>query len=88
MRINDIEWSQADIFHIARHGVEPEEVEEVCFEGEPFILRSRHNRYFALGQTKNGRYLTIVFEYLRQNKAKIITVRAMSEAERRLFKRR
>lgn len=88
MRINEIEWSEDSISHIARHGLDPSEVEEACFENMPFVLKSRYNRYFVLGQTKSGRYLAIVFEYLGQNKAKIITARAMSEAERRLYKRR
>ena len=88
MKINNIVWDENTIYHIARHGVEPIEVEEVGFENNPFILKAKHNRYFALGQTKNDRYLTIVFEYLGQNKAKIITARAMSGSERRLFKKR
>ena len=88
MRIKDIEWDEGTISHIAKHGVEPREVEEACFEMNPFILKARHNRYFALSQAKSGRYLTIIFEYLGQNKAKIITARAMSESERRSYKRR
>lgn len=88
MRISHIGWDEDTILHIAKHGVEPKEVEEVCFEGNPTVLKSRYGRYYALGQTNAGRYLTIVFEYLGQNKAKIITARAMSEAERRLYRRR
>ena len=88
MKISHIEWADSAILHIARHGVEPSEVEEACFEGMPFILKAKYNRYFALGQAHNGRYLTVVFEYLGKNKAKVITARAMSESERRLYKRR
>ena len=88
MRIEEITWTQDTVSHIARHGVEPKEVEEACFAGNPFILKSRYNRYLVLGQTQSGRYLTIVFAYLGRNKAKIITARAMSEAERNLYKRR
>ena len=87
MKINHIGWTENTISHIGYHGVDPEEVEEVCFEGKPFILKTKYGRYFALGQARSGRYLTIVFEYLGQNKAKIITARAMSESERRLYKR-
>lgn len=88
MRIKDISWNKDTVLHIAKHGVEPKEVEEVCFESNPFILKARHNRYFALGKTQSGRYLTIIFEYLGQNKAKVITARAMSQAERGFYKRR
>lgn len=88
MRIAHIGWDDDTVLHIAKHGVEPREIEEICFESTPFVLKSRHNRYSALGQTKSGRYLTIIFQYLGQNQAKIITARAMSESERRLYKRR
>ena len=88
MKINHIEWDNDTISHIARHAVEPAEVEEACFEGIPLILKARNNRYFALGDTSGGRHLTIIFEYLGKNKAKIITARAMSEAERKLYRRR
>ena len=88
MRIKDIAWDDGTILHIAKHGVEPKEVEEVCFESNPFILKARHNRYYALGQTESGRYLTIIFEYIGQGKVRIITARAMSGSERRFFKRR
>lgn len=88
MRIEEIIWDEDTISHIARHGVEPYEAEDVCFEGNPYILRARQNRYLALGQTQSGRYLAIIFAYLGRNKAKVITARAMSEAERNLYKRR
>lgn len=88
MRITDIAWDEETVVHIAKHGVEPKEVEEVCFKMDPFILKGRRNRYYALGQTESGRYLSIIFEYFGQGKAKVITVRAMSESERRLYKRR
>lgn len=88
MRISDISWDEGTIAHLARHGVEPEEVEGVFFKADPYTLKTRQNRYLALGQTQSGRYLAIVFEYFGQYKAKIITARPMSEAERKLYKRR
>lgn len=88
MKIESIILDDSTELHIARHGVEPYEVEEVSFDSKPFVFKSRKNRYIALGRTGNGRYLTIIFEYLGQNKAKIITARAMSESERKLYKRR
>ncbi|MBI5149164.1 MAG: BrnT family toxin [Candidatus Omnitrophica bacterium] len=88
MRINNIKWDDDTILHIARHGVEAEEVEEVCFGSHPLILKSRQNRYYAFGQTRGGRYMAVIFEYLGQNKAKVVTARAMSEAERKFYKKR
>jgi len=88
LKIEEIIWTEDSVSHIARHGVEPEEVEEACFEDTPYVLKGRRNRYLAFGRTHSGRYLTIVFAYLGRQKAKIVTARAMSEAERDLYKRR
>ena len=87
MNIHGIAWDNESITHIARHGVEPFEVEDVLFDGVPHILKMRQSRYAAYGQTRSGRYLTIIFELLK-HKAYIITTRAMSEAERKFYKRR
>src|SRR3989338_7430935 len=83
LKISFIDWDEDTIGHIARHGVEPEEAEEICFRNNPFILKSGYNRYYCLGQTKNGRYLTVIFEYPGKNKAKIIPAGAMSGSEHR-----
>ncbi len=87
MKAHEIVWDQASIQHIARHGVDPREVEDVCFGPMPLIMKTKHNRYFVLGQTESGRYLTIILEYIGSHKIKIITARAMSISERRLYRR-
>ena len=88
MTIQEIVWDEDSILHIARHGVDPEEAEQVCFSGEPSIWKAKRQRYIALGCTQSGRYLTVVFEYLGKKTARIITARAMSEAERKLYRKR
>ena len=88
MKISEIIWVDDTIAHIARHGVTPQEVEDICFEEYPFTLKTRFNRCLALGQTEGGRYLTIIFEYLGDQKVKVVTARAMSQAEHKLYKRR
>ena len=88
MRITSFEWTENDINHIARHAVTPEEAEEVCFQGSPIILKAKYGRYIALGQAGGGRYLAVIFKYTGHQKAKVITARAMSETERRFYKRR
>jgi hypothetical protein len=54
MKINQLIWPEDRIGHIARHGVTPEEVEEVCF-GQPQVLRANAEGanpvYYVLGQT-------------------------------------
>ena len=40
MKIYELIWPQDRIEHIARHGVTPDEVEEVCLN-KPFIQRAK-----------------------------------------------
>ena len=63
MRIDRFLWPADRIGHIARHGVTPEEVEEVCF-GTSWVRRTKSEGenpvYYVLGQTHAGRYLFCV----------------------------
>ncbi len=75
--------------HIARHSVEPEEVEEVI-RARPLIRRGRgrgeKKSYQAFGQTAAGRYLFVVFRPEPEHKAFIITARDMTGAERKRYR--
>jgi hypothetical protein len=63
MMIRRLVWPRDRVEHIARHGVSPPEVEEVCF-GRPLVLRGKADGvnpvYYVLGQTRTGRYLFCV----------------------------
>jgi hypothetical protein len=68
MRIHQLIWPQDRIAHIGRHGVTPEEVEEVCF-GKSLVLRAKAEGenpvYYVLGQTEAGRYLESLTKRVR-----------------------
>ncbi len=85
MRIQDFEWDDENVEHIARHDVNPEEVEEACYL-KPYVLRGRQGRYLVYSQTEEGRYLLVVGHYLGQGMFRVITARDMTESERRLYK--
>ncbi len=85
MRIDDLEWTQDRIQHIARHSISPDEVEEV-FASAPWFKRGRGGAYEAWGQTESGRCLLVIFRYLRHNRAWPITGREMDENEKRAFR--
>jgi uncharacterized protein len=63
MRIDAIIWPEDRIEHIARHGLTPVEVEDVCF-GKSWVRRAksegRNPVYYDLGQSEAGRYLFCV----------------------------
>jgi uncharacterized protein len=88
MTIRELIWPEDRVDHIARHGVDPEEVEEVCF-GRPLVLRAkasgRSPAYYVLGQTATGRYLFCVVLEFPEGKGYPVTARPMVESERRRF---
>ena len=88
MRILELIWPVDRIEHIARHGVTPEEVEEVCFE-PAFVERARSQGlnpvYYVLGQTEGGRYLLCVVIQFPDGKGYPITARPMTDKERRRY---
>ncbi len=60
----ELEWDDDNVEHLARHGIAPNEVEEL-FEA-PIIWRrggtDAPDRFRVLGLTAAGRYLTIVYQ--------------------------
>jgi hypothetical protein len=67
VQVHEFIWSEDRVDHIARHGIQPEEVEEVCF-GRSLVQRAkssgRNPVYYVLGQTLSGRHiLCVVIEF-------------------------
>ena len=80
-------WDEQNIEHIANHGVEPFEAEEVI-DDNPLILRAGSDRYTAYGQSGNGRYLLVVFAIKSDNRLRVITARDLTTAEKKRLRRR
>jgi uncharacterized DUF497 family protein len=81
------EWDEANAHkNWERHRVSPDEAEDVFFN-DPLVVRSdirhsrREKRYFALGQTSNGRSLFVAFT-VRGSRVRVISVRDMNRRER------
>ena len=88
MKISQLLWDEETVYHIARHGVAPMEVEEAVFEGNSIILKGRDWRYIILSRAASGRYLTVVIAFKLKGRVKVITARDMDEKERRYYQRR
>ena len=90
MMIEELIWPYDRVEHIARHGVRPAEVEEVCF-GNPLILRGRtegtNPAYYVLGQTDPGRYLFCVVIQFPDGKGYPVTARSMTANEQKRYNR-
>lgn len=81
-------WTEDNIYHIAKHGVTPYEVEEVAFEGAPYIRKGRRGRRYLYGKTIEGRHLFIVYVLSGRGKAQVITARDMDNKERKYYQKR
>lgn len=89
MKIHEFIWPQDRVEHIARHGVHPEEVEEVCF-GHALVQRTKSSGanpvYYVLGQTTAGRHLFCVVIQFPDGKGFPVTARPMTRKEQRRFR--
>ncbi len=89
MKIMELIWPDSQIAHIARHGVFPDEVEDVCF-GRPFVRRAKaageNPVYHVLGQTAAGRYLLCIVIQFPDGNGYPVTARPMTEKEKRRYK--
>lgn len=94
MFIDDFIWLPTIVEKlIDKHGVSPEEVEQLFFRKPHFKfvesgLRSGEDVYAATGQTDGGRYLIAFFIWKDKNTALIISAREMDKQERRQYGRK
>jgi hypothetical protein len=88
VKIEKISWDEETVYHIARHGVSPEEVEEALFntDSPPLIMRGRESRYLAYGRTQAGRFLLVVWVF-QHKKTRIITARDLTAKEKQFYRR-
>lgn len=87
MKIDDLEWDEANVEHVGGHSVTPAEVEDVCF-GEHMATRGEHDRYVLYGQTGNGRYLKVILQRQKGNVFRPVTAFEMTERQKRAFRKK
>jgi len=85
--IRRVIWDDANIGHVARHGVSQDEAEDVCY-GDALPLRTRRGRYLLIGRTDAGRLLSVFITPRGRQAYYVITARDANEVERRLARRK
>lgn len=70
--------------HIARHRISVDEVEEVV-SADTFVRRARQGYRRLIGQTEEGRYLTIFIAPRGGTLYGLVTARDATPAERRAY---
>ncbi len=94
MNIDDFIWLPTIVDKLeSKHGVMPDEVEEVFFNKPRFRfvetgLRAGEDVYSASGRTSGGRYLIVFFIRKESDYALIISARDMDRMERRRYDRK
>jgi len=90
VQIHEFIWPADRVEHIARHGVRPEEVEEVCF-GQAVVQRAKslgiNPVYNVLGQTTAERHLFRVVIQFPSDKGFPVTARPMTRKEKMRYNR-
>lgn len=83
MYIKSFEWDDANIEHIARHNVTPEEAEEIF--ADALFRKGRDKRLLVYGVTEAGRFLLAVAKLRVNGVVRVITARDMSRKEKRYY---
>lgn len=79
---------EANVGHIAQHGISPQECEEVYLNGPLIVqhqLRNNEKRQLCLGETASGRLLTLVITE-RKGKIRIVTAHPMHHKQREIYR--
>lgn len=90
MNIHELIWPESQIDHIARHGITPDELEEVCFGrslAQKVQSEGKNPVYYVLGQTSAGLYLFCVVIQFPEGKGYPVTARPMTDKEKHRFKK-
>jgi hypothetical protein len=84
----EISWSPEREAHIARHGVTPGEVEDVCYSRPRWIATGRAGSTLVYGTSAAGRYLLVVLAEALDGRHLVVTAWEMTDSERRMFRRK
>ena len=84
---HQFDWDEANTEHVARHGVKPEEAEQVMVNDPVELGTKMHEeevRTVCLGRTDSGRFLVVVYT-IRNHRIRIVTAYPVSRRKRRIY---
>ncbi len=85
----EFRWNDWNESHIAAHGVEPEEAEEIVRKARaPYPLSSGDEKLLVWGPTADGRILQVVFVLDEEDSVFIIHARPLTDKEKTRYRRR
>jgi uncharacterized protein len=82
-------WNNWNEEHIAAHGVDPDEAEQVVLDAcSPFPLMQDDDKYLVWGPTEPGRLLQVVFVIDPDATVFVIHARPLTEKEKARYRRK
>ncbi len=85
----EFRWNEWNEEHVARHGVEPEDAEEVVRGARPtFPVVQGGERYLVWCPAGGGRLLQVVFIIDPDDSVFVIHTRPLTEPEKKRYRRR
>ena len=85
----DFRWNQWNVEHLANHGVDPEEAEEVVASAaSPYPRHIGDDKMLVWGPGSGGRLLQVIFVIDDDGTAFVIHARELTIREKGVYRRR
>jgi uncharacterized DUF497 family protein len=85
----EFRWIDWNIEHLGRHGVTPEEANEIVLRArQPYPKYMGDGRWLAWGATSTGKMLQVIFILDDDGTVFVIHARLLDEGEKRRLRRR
>jgi uncharacterized protein len=87
--VAEFRWNEWNVEHLARHGVKPDEAEDIVVAArQPYPLERPDAKWLVWGRTAAGRALQIVFVLDDDDTIYVIHARDLTTREKQRYRRR
>jgi uncharacterized protein len=84
----EFRWNEWNIEHLATHGVDPDEAEQVITQARvPYPMSRSDDKYLVWGPGRADRLLQVVFVLDDDGTVFVIHARPLTDREKRQFRR-
>lgn len=87
--VAEFRWNEWTVEHLARHGVKPDEAEQIVMAArQPYPLGRPDDKWLVWGRTSSGRALQVVFVLDDDDTIYVIHSRDLTTREKQRYRRR
>ena len=85
----EFRWNEWNTGHIGKHGVSPDEAEQVVYDARsPYPSYEGDGKFLVCGRGRGGRLLQVVFAREEDGMVYVIHARPLGPREKRRFRKR